>query len=281
MTSVWMDELVEELVRGVPSTLELAILSPRPPISLELVAYHEHLYDTLIKEQKDIATYVGNPLFELFPGLSLWFRVAQMYADAHRYLGEKSTLERFRVKDLLQLSLLLKKYSPLANTELEISGSSIYFRTHYAGETDEKNSNSNTFEHIVDLYLSPKQKNSELFGRTRFLLRSSRIGEFSPDTRPPKEGTVSLDPVVDFDKELPIKFKPWSIFCDTRNHIQPTESSLDGEETMPSCIACLETVRETVFSPCHHFIFCEACAKRVTVCPVCRGGIESRVKVVW
>ena len=47
------------------------------------------------------------------------------------------------------------------------------------------------------------------------------------------------------------------------------------------CVVCKEAPRDTLLTPCNHFVMCATCAYNRTVknCPVCRRDIEDRMKV--
>lgn len=42
------------------------------------------------------------------------------------------------------------------------------------------------------------------------------------------------------------------------------------------CIICLENRKNTVFWPCKHAMTCLICSKNLTICPICRGQIDSK-----
>ena len=46
-----------------------------------------------------------------------------------------------------------------------------------------------------------------------------------------------------------------------------------------SCVACLDRLANTVLLRCRHLCCCEACAKRMTHCPVCRQSVRDRITV--
>eukprot|EP01083_Nonionella_stella_P193778 715268_1 len=48
-----------------------------------------------------------------------------------------------------------------------------------------------------------------------------------------------------------------------------------------TCIVCMTEAAEIAFSPCGHAQTCAPCAELVDVCPLCRSGIESRLRVFY
>jgi len=50
-------------------------------------------------------------------------------------------------------------------------------------------------------------------------------------------------------------------------------------EARMKCCVCRETERQVVLRPCQHLALCNACARRVDRCPLCRSSIE-RYEVV-
>ncbi|XP_012530931.1 E3 ubiquitin-protein ligase LRSAM1 isoform X2 [Monomorium pharaonis] len=51
--------------------------------------------------------------------------------------------------------------------------------------------------------------------------------------------------------------------------------------SMIECVICLDLQCEVIFLPCGHFCCCSICAEKVPAeCPMCRGSIERKVRVV-
>jgi hypothetical protein len=50
-----------------------------------------------------------------------------------------------------------------------------------------------------------------------------------------------------------------------------------GEDDGGECIICMDQPKNSIFSPCGHFISCSACANVCKSCPLCRGPIENRL----
>eukprot|EP00004_Rigifila_ramosa_P024962 TRINITY_DN7345_c0_g1_i1.p1 TRINITY_DN7345_c0_g1~~TRINITY_DN7345_c0_g1_i1.p1 ORF type:complete len:288 (+),score=59.56 TRINITY_DN7345_c0_g1_i1:33-866(+) len=48
---------------------------------------------------------------------------------------------------------------------------------------------------------------------------------------------------------------------------------------MNECVICMSHPREILLRPCSHLVLCRGCAQSVTVCPMCRGNIEERIRV--
>eukprot|EP00397_Hematodinium_sp_SG-2012_P035620 GEMP01038336.1.p1 GENE.GEMP01038336.1~~GEMP01038336.1.p1 ORF type:complete len:442 (+),score=107.15 GEMP01038336.1:363-1688(+) len=52
-----------------------------------------------------------------------------------------------------------------------------------------------------------------------------------------------------------------------------------AEERKRVCKICFERCQDSLFVPCGHLVCCALCANEVSVCPVCREGIQSRQRV--
>lgn len=50
---------------------------------------------------------------------------------------------------------------------------------------------------------------------------------------------------------------------------------------MVLCVICQEHLRKILFNPCKHFITCENCASKCSICPVCRGKIVEKSAIYW
>lgn len=62
---------------------------------------------------------------------------------------------------------------------------------------------------------------------------------------------------------------------------QSTEHKEDNEATIQNeCVICMEKETEIVFLPCGHLCCCNSCQKTLIECPICRGKLERRVKVI-
>ena len=65
----------------------------------------------------------------------------------------------------------------------------------------------------------------------------------------------------------------------TSDKLKTAEDALEGAKAALMCRICLNTPMETAILPCAHGGFCGTCCARFTRCPVCRGGIVSRIRV--
>eukprot|EP01083_Nonionella_stella_P022055 60987_1 len=54
------------------------------------------------------------------------------------------------------------------------------------------------------------------------------------------------------------------------------ETPVDQDGT---CIVCMESLAIVAFVPCGHMKMCEYCASIVHECPLCRGNINSRMRI--
>jgi len=51
-----------------------------------------------------------------------------------------------------------------------------------------------------------------------------------------------------------------------------------SDRATAECAVCWEAATHLV-SPCGHFCLCEACSRGMSQCPICRGGVQSIIKV--
>lgn len=58
-----------------------------------------------------------------------------------------------------------------------------------------------------------------------------------------------------------------------------SRESKRGQSTQDECVVCLDEIRKIVFTPCGHLCCCEKCSAQIHICPICKAGIVSRVKV--
>ncbi|KAL5288451.1 LRSAM1 family protein [Megaselia abdita] len=49
---------------------------------------------------------------------------------------------------------------------------------------------------------------------------------------------------------------------------------------LSECVVCMEENVSTIFIPCGHLCCCENCQGNMEICPICRGEIEKRVKII-
>ena len=54
-----------------------------------------------------------------------------------------------------------------------------------------------------------------------------------------------------------------------------------ADEQMKLCQVCYEEEMDSLFYACGHVCACEACARQVESCPVCRERVRGVVKVRW
>ena len=62
---------------------------------------------------------------------------------------------------------------------------------------------------------------------------------------------------------------------DEMKHFQEENNQLKEEKL---CKICMEEAVTVTFVPCGHFVCCNECSIALTECPICRGGIEQRIK---
>lgn len=46
-----------------------------------------------------------------------------------------------------------------------------------------------------------------------------------------------------------------------------------GDDDEPECTICMDAKKDTVFSPCGHFVTCGGCAGNFDKCPMCRTKV--------
>ena len=61
-----------------------------------------------------------------------------------------------------------------------------------------------------------------------------------------------------------------------KDELPPRE---EGEET--DCVVCLDNERTYAIVPCGHLCVCGGCVGRVKECPICRGRIQSILKIYF
>lgn len=65
-----------------------------------------------------------------------------------------------------------------------------------------------------------------------------------------------------------------------KNEEEKKEKVDNGNDDM-KCVVCLEANKSYLFLPCKHACCCEACAKFLKQCPICRKNIESSFKIFF
>ena len=53
--------------------------------------------------------------------------------------------------------------------------------------------------------------------------------------------------------------------------IKPT--TIFGDDDNSECVICISEIKDTIFSPCGHYMTCKTCASQCKKCPICRGDI--------
>lgn len=63
-----------------------------------------------------------------------------------------------------------------------------------------------------------------------------------------------------------------------------TEEIKDNDDNTPrpltECVICMEMECTMIFLPCGHLCCCYDCQKNLVICPICRGTIDRRIKVI-
>jgi E3 ubiquitin-protein ligase LRSAM1 len=64
----------------------------------------------------------------------------------------------------------------------------------------------------------------------------------------------------------------------------PTDSMLakpgNTVNAYTECVVCMDTECQIIFLPCGHMCCCEPCQVTIGECPMCRGVIENKIKVI-
>jgi len=64
----------------------------------------------------------------------------------------------------------------------------------------------------------------------------------------------------------------------------PAEEEEEGGSTrvipVAECVVCMDGKCEVILVPCGHMCCCIKCVDMVTVCPMCRGIIEKKVRAI-
>ena len=55
-------------------------------------------------------------------------------------------------------------------------------------------------------------------------------------------------------------------------------SIIFGDDDNSECVICMDSVKDTIFSPCGHFMTCFACSCQCKQCPMCRTNIVVMIK---
>ena len=46
-----------------------------------------------------------------------------------------------------------------------------------------------------------------------------------------------------------------------------------GDDDNSECVICISEIKDTIFSPCGHYMTCKNCASQCKKCPICRSDI--------
>ena len=52
-----------------------------------------------------------------------------------------------------------------------------------------------------------------------------------------------------------------------------TPKVIFGDDDEKECIICMDKEKNSVLSPCGHFMTCDLCSRQLTQCPICRSSI--------
>lgn len=60
----------------------------------------------------------------------------------------------------------------------------------------------------------------------------------------------------------------------------PTASASSSQDNAAECVICMDASTRVIFLPCGHLCCCINCSSDLTSCPMCRGTIERKIKVI-
>lgn len=55
----------------------------------------------------------------------------------------------------------------------------------------------------------------------------------------------------------------------------------EDERRADECILCLNRTRNVAFQPCGHLVCCGVCSVALSSCPMCRGRIDGRLRIIY
>lgn len=65
-------------------------------------------------------------------------------------------------------------------------------------------------------------------------------------------------------------------------HLPPKNKNVNPHtesEEDPECVICIDAPPTYIIAPCGHKCVCEVCARKIEMCPLCRGEVENVFKV--
>lgn len=124
-----------------------------------------------------------------------------------------------------------------------------------------------THNELVKIYEN-QQKLIEDVGRIEQNGRGLRYGDWVGIKIPNNIVRIFYDPRPDTPKD----------------HVEENKESLQTEpnkidETEDTCRICLSNSITTALVPCGHLVLCYGCSQQISICPICRGRIDLRMKV--
>lgn len=85
--------------------------------------------------------------------------------------------------------------------------------------------------------------------------------------------TLGGDGVQGVDKVGPVPAS--NLTADHFSSLLPDEDELLDDDS--ACIACMAVARDTIIIPCGHLVLCQACAKGLSLCPMCRTAVAELI----
>jgi E3 ubiquitin-protein ligase LRSAM1 len=77
----------------------------------------------------------------------------------------------------------------------------------------------------------------------------------------------------------PASSQPTTSNFESASAPSPTESP-NKVNTYTECVVCMDQECQIIFLPCGHLCCCEQCQVEIGECPMCRGVIENKIKVI-
>lgn len=77
--------------------------------------------------------------------------------------------------------------------------------------------------------------------------------------------------------EMPVEMAEEAVNIAQTPEMAPSAASA---ELVSECVICMDHPSKIIFLPCGHLCCCPNCEQSVELCPMCRGKIERRIKVI-
>uniref|UniRef100_A0A914E458 RING-type domain-containing protein n=1 Tax=Acrobeloides nanus TaxID=290746 RepID=A0A914E458_9BILA len=115
-------------------------------------------------------------------------------------------------------------------------------------------------------YASNYEINRNLRNQSTSVSRSRTSAPFTEQENPESSAPDDKDLFRDVKSVIP-----------KSSFMRSISLSATGE---PICCICMENNRDTILVPCGHHQFCNECAEKVKICPICRRAIEEKINIL-